>query len=1517
MSKLDGFRQLAQRLGTDGARGVSYAVALGAITVLLDTAGLPTEFIEISKGLWINSMSSLLDSLGSGDKVSDEDIRKVIVDSVRQSDIQNLLTEEKYLRSFDRIMLLMRDNEMMTRESIEHLEVIRGDMATRANQEEIRANQEVMFALLGDIQSKLDEFTPPPEPEPEIPSIFISYGRGDDDEDYHNADKSFLRKLYNDLRSRSFNVWWDRESMPSRGLTFVDEIKNAITEHDRLILIVGPHAVNSEYVSYEWRHALSLCKPIIPILLKREPDISDDNDQYGQIPAELKNYHSLNALNWESDPDSYTKLLDELDRILRDKAPMGDVHGIPRLPIGYVQREGFNTIQQALMSKTNEETHAPVVIAPHEQMRTVQGAGGIGKTVLASALGQSCLLRRHFLDGVYWVRLGKWEDVDVVTRQSTLGLALGDKDTTAYMDAEGGRLRLDALLRNRQALIILDDVWDSRQVDAFDALGPNCRLLMTTRKRNILRGANMHQLNKLSDDEGLALIGGWLDRDPEAENPHEAEERRILQLVDGYTLAVAIAGAKLADEQGGYSHESLIRRLEAGRTFEDLTLGDGEQKNESLEIAIKLSYDDLNETDKLRFRRLGVLAPSVNFDSMLVRVLWMEGEEVLDEFEAEDTLNRLVNSGLLDRDETGRWEQHTILRAYAEALLSDEEELGAFARYVAFAVAAASQLNQIGMEQWDTQIGPDYPHVDYVGDTLIERCPQDKVVYQHITGEFIWAVQKYVNNRPVLRDGKWRGLDWFELGVSIYAETDQLSKQATVLSNIASVWRALGELHIALDFANRALVVQRNTDDKSGEAIILNNIGVSWQILGETHQALDFHNQALSIQREVGDKSGEATTLNNIGRIWRQLGDNDKALETYKLALPIHRDMGNKSGEETTLNNIGRVWQELGDSEKALDFYKQSLEIVQNLGTIRSEATSLSNIAGIYSLQGDFEKAKTLFLQILEMFQDIGAVTEIATTLDNLAAMCAQMGNINDAITYLEQSITILSSRELTQDLDGITITQRETFLRNLKAKRDGKAIPNLSTEHTNTLVQNTIAVSTSAQASKSSWRESLVNLREAVEKDNLPVEIAFMSALIDVVDGNTPTLPDDNPYQLYLQEVLDGIANYDPDAVEILSEDTLNPTIQQTIRVCTSATDQKISWRETLDSARDVAERENNANELAFFTALIDVIDGKTPTLPDDNPYQPYLQQMLDGIANYDPDADSEDDIVEQLATIYMQQGQDAVREIISQTNISTDQADQLLEQVRQQALENFKTLVKQMLDTAGEDRVRELLSEQGYDDDLINAIIADAQGDATPRPPIVQPAPDPTPTSQSSQVSDIIDQLIDLMASEGESAVREVLHQSNITDEQADQLISQVKAQIGRRALEQMLANEGEGKVREVLAAQGMNSTTIDMIVADIRGETVDPATLDHDTIVNQLVTLFRLQGEESVRALINRTQLDDEQAESLLKQVKQQVFDESLRFLRANVDDTTARKLRSGFSALDMDGSTIDLIMSQLLS
>jgi TIR domain-containing protein len=84
------------------------------------------------------------------------------------------------------------------------------------------------------------------------PSIFLSSARADHE--------PFVDRLHDDLIYAGIDVWWDRAAMDSRGRTSLQEIRDAIEGLDRVVAVVAPAAISSQYVPYEWDHALLFAK---------------------------------------------------------------------------------------------------------------------------------------------------------------------------------------------------------------------------------------------------------------------------------------------------------------------------------------------------------------------------------------------------------------------------------------------------------------------------------------------------------------------------------------------------------------------------------------------------------------------------------------------------------------------------------------------------------------------------------------------------------------------------------------------------------------------------------------------------------------------------------------------------------------------------------------------------------------------------------------------------------------------------------------------------------------------------------------------------------------------------------------------------------------------------------------------------------------------------------------------------------------------------------------------------------
>jgi len=436
--------------------------------------------------------------------------------------------------------------------------------------------------------------------------IFISYSRTDS--------TGFARQLHKRLNA-IYDCWVDFERMPNRGQPFPQEIEQAISNSDALLLVLSPAATSSKWVEKEWQFAHHSCVPIIPLL-----HLGLGQDSFGadvaSLPEELS---TLNVLDFQDDSfgardDAYQKL----EQALQVPAPkMGIPHNVPSIPNFYFSRDEDLKNLNAMILRN---IHRPVVITSAQQATALQGMGGIGKTVLASVFARQCETRRLFKDGIFWFLIGQNPSSDkILSFIASLGSALGD-DTTKYGEYNIACSRLCDVLNQKNVLIVLDNVWDVEAVQPFkSALGSACRLLITTRSMDISRRLTGHEqtykISTLNDDQAVNMLRLITKKS-------EAGYYTIAQRLGGLPLALYLVGNRLLQGMTAqewldtYDKASSIRLGRHPRT-----------SDESLMICIDLSVDKVfdqdDETSKQLYFTLGIFPEQTWIPENVVVQMWM------------------------------------------------------------------------------------------------------------------------------------------------------------------------------------------------------------------------------------------------------------------------------------------------------------------------------------------------------------------------------------------------------------------------------------------------------------------------------------------------------------------------------------------------------------------------------------------------------------------------------------------------------------------------------------------------------------------------------------------------------------------------------------------------------------------------------------------------------------------------------------------------------------------------------
>lgn len=484
--------------------------------------------------------------------------------------------------------------------------------------------------------------------------VFLSYARA--------KNEPLAKTIYERLTQEGLTVWWDRECMPSRSLTFLQEIRLAVRDAERTVVLVDEPALESEYVQAEWQYALAAGKPVVPLCRL---------ESYDHLPPELGSLHS---------PDFGSKraldeALDELLRILGDDIPqLGRLIGeVPDIPPHFQPRTRQMSRVAAEVMPGRED---PVTVTGPERISVLHGMGGSGKSVLAAAFARSTATRQAFGDGVAW--LAPDENMSPLALLRVLGGMLTGvpQSWNVQSDAVEG---IAGLLSEKRILVVLDNVTDIDLVEPLiNALDTDSRVLVTTRLAGLGSdlGSRTVHLGDLEPREALQLLADWANRDPE-ELPPAATE--LAEECGFLPFALAINGA-------------MVRR---GAMWEDLVSA---IKKHELEFArankrfanypypnvfrcIRPSIDELQEADPDAADRLMDLAAfhwQQGVPEAAVTRFWV-ALGCSSEAAARQTLIELADRSLLRMDGEAPMRQirvHDIQLDYLFATGADGEELG-------------------------------------------------------------------------------------------------------------------------------------------------------------------------------------------------------------------------------------------------------------------------------------------------------------------------------------------------------------------------------------------------------------------------------------------------------------------------------------------------------------------------------------------------------------------------------------------------------------------------------------------------------------------------------------------------------------------------------------------------------------------------------------------------------------------------------------------------------------------------
>ncbi|WP_194893169.1 ATP-binding protein [Catenulispora pinisilvae] len=594
----------------------------------------------------------------------------------------------------------------------------------------------------------------------------------------------------------------------------------------------------------------------------------------------------------------------------------------------------------------------------------VTGSGGVGKTSLAVAVAHQ--LAGRFPDGQLFVDLHGMgatprDPADVLRGWlSELGTPTDAQPADAQpagTDALAARFR--SLLAGKRMLIVIDNAKDTAHLSRLLPATAGCAVLVTSRNRLAeLPGGVRLDLEPLAEFDALTMLEEVVGAERLRAEPSATAQ--ILHACAGLPLALRIAGARLR-ARPSWSVATLATRLaDQNRRLDELRIGD---------LAVRTSFEvslaalppdaDARPSPSHLFALLGlVTGPSISAAAAAA----LAG---IDEDRAQETLETLVDSYLVQTSGPGRYHLHDLLRGFAAELavreLSPEEQTAAVTRclrwYIHAVAAAADHLpyrtpralqralpeipaygaipafdDLDAAKRWFRDERPNLLAAVTLADTALAGPEAHALALQ--TSEYLFAEMLWSDQAELCRIIEQRT-----------RRIGDIAGNARALSTLAF---ALGRLHLqdeALDAGQRCVAAAEHLQDPR----ILNNAytayGAALVKADRPQEAASLIERALAISRGIGEPDLIAKDLINLGLILRQCAGPAEGDRHLTEAVQIARAADELYTLAYATNELGTSQRDQGNSREAVRLLAQAANLRRTIGDHTGRAESLLGLS--------------------------------------------------------------------------------------------------------------------------------------------------------------------------------------------------------------------------------------------------------------------------------------------------------------------------------------------------------------------------------------------------------------------------------------------------------------------------------------------------------------------------------------------------------------------------------------------
>ncbi|MER9567198.1 winged helix-turn-helix domain-containing protein [Mesorhizobium sp. M0571] len=534
---------------------------------------------------------------------------------------------------------------------------------------------------------------------------------------------------------------------------------------------------------------------------------------------------------------------------------------------------------------------------------TIVGAGGVGKTTVAIAVGHHLI--EAFSGAVLFVDLGMLGDPDLVTTAvaSMLGLSVQSSDATP---------NLIAYLRNKRILLILDTC--EHLVEAVATLAASIidaasqvHILATSREALRVESEHIYRLDALAcppDDPRLsaavvqtfpaiqlfverAVAGGARLEVSDAEALLVAS---ICRKLDGVALAIELAARRVES----YGLQQTAALLDQRLTLLWLGSRIAPPRQKTLQATLDWSFGLLTELERVVLRRLAVFVGHFTLDAALEVVT----SASLDRSTVLASMDSLVAKSIVATRPIGAMMRYRLLdttRAYVLDIKLDDAEIADLA--VRHAAYYRRWLEQTGLEWPSLATGEERtPHFAAINNVraALEWCFGTDGNTDIGVGLAAAAAPVFLAMSLLPECHRWSERAIFALDAAALGGLDEMHLQAALGVSLMFTRGGRDAARVALE---RSFTIAEERGDKLDQLHLLGPLNMFHLRTGNFKTALHFAKQCSATAATLEDSVAIALAHSVLGISLHLRGDLAEARAELEAAL----DRGPRAQRTTTI----------------------------------------------------------------------------------------------------------------------------------------------------------------------------------------------------------------------------------------------------------------------------------------------------------------------------------------------------------------------------------------------------------------------------------------------------------------------------------------------------------------------------------------------------------------------------------------------------------------------------------------